>query len=421
MFRNYKTNSLKTLSLVVLSILLLTTVAPRVFALSHSSNVAYVTESGTWDGAAGVKGVFNWAVSTSCTGSASTCTMTTTGGNTVTFTYVDVTTVDANPTTAFNGYDTVFVYEVCDIGSTANANLMSAINTFLTNGGKVVIYDGDWCAAGDGGAPNYSTFLFPFTSSNPGPQGSVQTPTFIEAENTPAVLTRGLSTTTTSDTDAIGDSNTFTTFNGAWCAAEEGPNANGVTGIQIGYARTGAGGLVIYNGNDNAFTFGPNEWDTATFNNAMDQPFNPDSLPCGRVASGITLTPSTATNPVGTTHTVTATVLDNTGAPIAGITVTFAVTSGPNTGTTGTGTSPTNAAGQASFTYSDTGGAGTDTIVASFHDSTGALHTSNSVTKIWTSATSAPEFPLGSLAMIAILVPAMLLLRRRIIANPIAS
>ncbi len=65
-----------------------------------------------------------------------------------------------------------------------------------------------------------------------------------------------------------------------------------------------------------------------------------------------------------------------------GVTVTFTVKSGPNTGTTGTGVS--NTSGQATFTYSGTGGSGTDTIVASFTDSSGKVHLSNTVIKVWT-------------------------------------
>jgi hypothetical protein len=101
--------------------------------------------------------------------------------------------------------------------------------------------------------------------------------------------------------------------------------------------------------------------------------------------TGITLAPMTATNPAGGTHTVTATVTTNTNAPVPGVTVTFTVQTGPNAGKTGTGV--TDSSGNATFTYTDTGGAGTDTIVASFTDSAGIKHTSKSVTKIWTPGT----------------------------------
>ncbi len=94
----------------------------------------------------------------------------------------------------------------------------------------------------------------------------------------------------------------------------------------------------------------------------------------------IELNPPTATNPVGTSHTVTATVRDRTGALAPGMTVTFTVVSGPNTGDTGTAV--TDANGQASFTWVGDGGPGTDTIEASFTDQAGAAHTTTA-TKIW--------------------------------------
>ncbi|MDQ1456731.1 MAG: hypothetical protein QOH28_2351 [Actinomycetota bacterium] len=103
------------------------------------------------------------------------------------------------------------------------------------------------------------------------------------------------------------------------------------------------------------------------------------------VGEGITLSPASATNPVGGSHTVTAKVQDANGNPIANRVVTFDVTSGPNAGKTGTAT--TNASGAATFTYSDTGGAGTDTLVATFTDSTETTRTSNTATKTWVTPT----------------------------------
>jgi hypothetical protein len=109
------------------------------------------------------------------------------------------------------------------------------------------------------------------------------------------------------------------------------------------------------------------------------------------VKSDIALSPPSATNPVGTSHTVTATVTKGT-SPEAGKTVTFSITSGPNAGKTGTG--ETNAIGQATFTYTDTGGAGTDTIVDSFTNDAGAVE-ETPATKTWegttgTTTTTAP-------------------------------
>lgn len=97
------------------------------------------------------------------------------------------------------------------------------------------------------------------------------------------------------------------------------------------------------------------------------------------VTSEIALTPATATNPVGTSHTVTATV-QNGNEPASGIVVTFTVDSGPNAGKTGTGVTDGN--GQATFTYTDTGGAGTDTISGQFTNAQGAVER-GTATKEW--------------------------------------
>lgn len=80
-------------------------------------------------------------------------------------------------------------------------------------------------------------------------------------------------------------------------------------------------------------------------------------------ATTLTLEPATATRTVGQTHTVTATLKDDEGQPMQGETVDFDVSSGPNAGDSGTGT--TDADGRAQFAYAGDGGEGTDTIEAS--------------------------------------------------------
>jgi hypothetical protein len=80
------------------------------------------------------------------------------------------------------------------------------------------------------------------------------------------------------------------------------------------------------------------------------------------VIPGLTLSPSTATNPVGTTHTVTAAVTQTVGgsiSPVAGVTVNFTV-SGANTAS---GSCVTGTNGQCTFTYRGAN-EGTDTIRA---------------------------------------------------------
>jgi hypothetical protein len=110
--------------------------------------------------------------------------------------------------------------------------------------------------------------------------------------------------------------------------------------------------------------------------------------------SDITLTPGTETNPVGSDHTVTATVESGEpSAPVVGTTVTFTVLSGPHAGTTGMAT--TDANGVATFTYTGTA-AGTDTIQASFVDAEAVTQSSNIVEKIWEGTVPTEEKVSGS-------------------------
>jgi hypothetical protein len=97
------------------------------------------------------------------------------------------------------------------------------------------------------------------------------------------------------------------------------------------------------------------------------------------VSSNISLSPLTATNPLGTPHTVTALVLENT-LPAPNKLVTFTVISGPHAGLTGTDL--TDAAGEATFTYTGLF-AGTDNIQASYVGPQGTVQQSNIVEKIW--------------------------------------
>jgi hypothetical protein len=72
----------------------------------------------------------------------------------------------------------------------------------------------------------------------------------------------------------------------------------------------------------------------------------------------VTLSPATATNPVGTSHTVTATVDDATGQPVPNTTVQFTVAGAVNT----TGSCTTGPMGECSFTYQGPTFPGADAI-----------------------------------------------------------
>ena len=94
---------------------------------------------------------------------------------------------------------------------------------------------------------------------------------------------------------------------------------------------------------------------------------------------GSPLSTNPATNPVTIppgTHMVTGLTVATNGSPIPGVTVGFRILTGPNAGATGSGNTGVN--GQTTFTYTGTGGAGTDTIQANV----GAL-LSNVLVKNW--------------------------------------
>ena len=93
----------------------------------------------------------------------------------------------------------------------------------------------------------------------------------------------------------------------------------------------------------------------------------------------ISLSPSEATNDLGTTHTVCATISTNNN-PFAGVLVTFTISSGPNSVTNYTTLTGTN--GVACFTYTGNGGLGTDFITATFTNN-GVVVSSPTVSKLW--------------------------------------
>ncbi len=102
-----------------------------------------------------------------------------------------------------------------------------------------------------------------------------------------------------------------------------------------------------------------------------------------KVISTIDLEPPTATNNIGTPHTMCATISTNV-SPYAGVPVTFSITNGPNATTNYTTLTDSN--GVACFTYVGNGGLGTDYITASYLDKFDHKFTSGTVTKIWQGA-----------------------------------
>jgi hypothetical protein len=102
-----------------------------------------------------------------------------------------------------------------------------------------------------------------------------------------------------------------------------------------------------------------------------------------KVISSIELGPPTATNNIGTPHTVCATIATNV-VPRTNVLVTFTISSGPNSVTNYSTVTDSN--GVACFTYTGNGGLGLDYITASYLNNLDQVITSGTVTKLWQGA-----------------------------------
>lgn len=107
------------------------------------------------------------------------------------------------------------------------------------------------------------------------------------------------------------------------------------------------------------------------------------------------LDPPTDTNAIGSMHSVEVTLLQN-GAPLDGVSLTFAVTAGPNTGVPGlvSGNTGSTGSGQTTFTYTGGGNTGTDTIRC-FGTISGVL-VECFATKTWVAQPSCTIAPMAS-------------------------
>lgn len=275
-------------------------------------------------------------------------------------------------------------YETQCSSGTLTAQQRQDLINFVGSGKKLIIFDSEcWTS------PDYSWLPYPFTTSNPGAMGAYGTLTIVE-ENT-------LSSNNSSspyyideyhlgqEIDAVGDMNVMTTHDANWCLDMTGTNVLQVSGPVHTYAKYPAGtdtGLIIYNGLDQDYMgYGLNDPELRKiWVFELQQQFNPSTLPCGYTVVGITLTPASATNSIGTSHTVTATTSDLLKNPLPGQVVTISIIAGPNAGSSVQGT--TNAQGQVLMNYTGYT-VGTDQIEACFMDSTGAQICSQIATKEW--------------------------------------
>jgi hypothetical protein len=329
-----------------------------------------------------------------------------------TFSGLDPSAVNAANLAAFdtallNVHTTNMKCTTGSLSAQAKADLVS----FVGQGKKLLIHDSECQGSGTSGL-DYSWLPYPFTTANPGAQGGHGTLNIVENSSLASSVTGSASFIDAKDlannTDAVGDMNVMTTKDAHWCLAMSGTNTNNVTGPVLTYAKYPAGtdaGLFIYNGFD-FDTVGSNANLRKVWVLELQQAYNPSNLPCGVAVVGITASPATATNQVGTTHTVTAKVVDQTGKVQSAITVTFTVT-GTNANASGTcnpSGCKTDTTGQVAFTYTGSKGVGQDTITACFTpaggttpvcaapvtktwvtQSTGSQTCSPVVTKIWTS------------------------------------
>lgn len=354
--------------------------------LTSGTRTAYIYDFGSGINDPGFPGssIFRNAITGGPIGSGETGSY-----NGATFSNVPLSAIEANPTAALTGYDNIVLYEVCSIGDPRNSAALNAINTFLDNGGKVLLFDGDGCSANSGGRgiADYSQFAFPFTTSSPGPRGAVgYTYGSVEA----STLTSGLSNGVDFGGDAVGDANVFTSNAGGWCKSIMTTNSLAVTGNVQSYARTISGGLAIYEGEDFWYTDGPTSHLKNVFDLMLTQQHGPDGLPCSNPASGIKLNLNTLAGTSGSSITVVASVVDSNGQPLDGVTVNFTIASGPDAGMTGSSvTDP----GQALFTFTNTKGPGVDIVEASFNDGAGVAHRSNRSQITWTAPAAKTPMP----------------------------
>lgn len=290
---------------------------------THSTNVAYIYDSTLRDDNGSPTGVgssdqannsnvpdtlFTNAVSTTCTATAHACSATI-KSNAMTFTDEDVnSSTFATDLNTAGKFDTALIYQFCTFGSSSKAAARTAINTFVQNGGKVIIFDADGCASPDLGPSDYSGYAQPFKVNSVGADGAHNSISSFETDT----LTTDVCLTTAScdgsDGDEIGDGNIFTSAAPAWCVAIEATNKNNATGIVEGYAtQSSGGGLSVYIGTDTWFTFSRTPFNTTLFENAAAQGWNPSGLPCKQSVVGV-ISPTPTPTPTASVSAATVAV-----------------------------------------------------------------------------------------------------------------
>ena len=176
------------------------------------------------------------------------------------------TTIGVSPLPSLVPYDTVVLNVAstavsCDLSGSGglSAAELAAIVTFMTGGGKLIIYDSE--------CPTVSYTWLPatlqFMTSNPGQLGAGGTAVIIEQNvlsTTPVTGAADVDVVSLcSTTDACGDSNVMTALGTDLCKDIDADNAVLTTFEPVHvYSRSGGGsgsGMMVYNGFDQDFNF----------------------------------------------------------------------------------------------------------------------------------------------------------------------
>jgi hypothetical protein len=234
-------------------------------------------------------------------------------------------------------------------------------------------------------SPGLGIELIPF-GPNPNDPGDLDTGPN-DLQNTPD-LTAGSTTNGTVKLDGTLSSHPNTTYVlefFANAACDSSGFGEGQEFLASRFVTTDAAGVATFSFNFGSGHVGDVITSTATDPSGNTSEFS-NCTEAAPLASGsvTTLSPPNAVNPVGTTHTVTATVVGGSPElPLAGIPVYFTVTGSVNT----TGRCTTDAVGQCSFTYQGPDEPGADEIDA-FADANGnsvqdPTEISGTATKEW--------------------------------------
>jgi hypothetical protein len=296
--------------------------------------------------------------------------------------------------------DTAVLVQDCDIANQLNGfngHFRADLNGFVSNGGKLIIWDSG-CGAND-----YSNFLFPFHTKSPGLAGAAGGGLTVTEQNLLATDTTGTISPAAVNlvpvvegTNAALNANQFFTADPAWCVSVSAQVTGGANGGVINYAKSGEG-LVVYSGLNMrdmpglAFTNttdGPDQLNRLFLNQLAIVNFT--SLPCSvKAAASLTLTPASQTQVAGQTAPLTA-HLTSDGGPRAGVTVTLKVTTGPDVNLA-PATATTDSNGDAQFTYVSSI-PGSDTLNATATPNVTDVQLTSTATVTWTTrvTTTAP-------------------------------